>query len=446
MPYSVDINFLNKSRQYSVCNQHATRSSVTTKKSITIDLPSVLNEYEAFHIAKTTLYNFWLECLQYSFALPMRYMFISPSDVITLEFCNRMHCIRVTSVEIGRNGIVKILGVSENLDIYKNDNCSIDVEDQYVDLNLGTHLEILDIPTLPQETGDYSNARVLIAACGMSNNWSGCNISYAEELDDVFQSMIDIRSAATIGATLEILGEASQYITDNQNSVAVSLLHGYLYSITLQELLNNGNLALIGDEIIQFQTAELVSENCYRLSNLLRGRFGTEHKIKNHSIGERFILLDSKVETFNMPHFTIGQSFKIKTSTLGRNANIHDDFTKHINYHAENLKPLSPVLFSKNYLDNGIEIKWIRRTRINGAWRNNVEVPLCETECKYLVNISKGNKLVMERTTKSEVLFIPYIDVGIKDRKELNDSNEHLVQIAQFSGVLGAGEQLSIRI
>ncbi|MHC0449678.1 MAG: glycoside hydrolase/phage tail family protein [Candidatus Lariskella arthropodorum] len=176
LPYSVDINFLNKSRQYSVCNQHATRSSVTTKKSITIDLPSVLNEYEAFHIAKTTLYNFWLECLQYSFALPMRYMFISPSDVITLEFCNRMHCIRVTSVEIGRNGIVKILGVSENLDIYKNDNCSIDVEDQHVDLNLGTHLEILDIPTLPQETGDYSNARVLIAACGMSNNWSGCNI------------------------------------------------------------------------------------------------------------------------------------------------------------------------------------------------------------------------------------------------------------------------------
>ena len=70
------INFLNKSRQYSVCNQHATRSSVTTKKSITIDLPSVLNEYEAFHIAKTTLYNFWLECLQYSFALPMCYIVI----------------------------------------------------------------------------------------------------------------------------------------------------------------------------------------------------------------------------------------------------------------------------------------------------------------------------------------------------------------------------------
>lgn len=39
--------------------------------------------------------------------------------------------------------------------IYKNDNCSVDVEDQHVDLNLGTHLEILDIPALPQETGDY---------------------------------------------------------------------------------------------------------------------------------------------------------------------------------------------------------------------------------------------------------------------------------------------------
>ena len=97
-------------------------------------------------------------------------------------------------------------------------------------------------------------------------------------------------------------------------------------------------------------------------------------------------------------------------------------------------------MFSKNYLDNGIEIRWIRRTRINGAWRNNVEVPLCENECKYLVNISKGSNLIMEYTTKSEVLFIPYIEVGIKDRKELNNSNEYIVQIAQFSGVLGVGE------
>jgi hypothetical protein len=39
-------------------------------------------------------------------------------------------------------------------------------------------------------------------------------------------------------------------------------------------VLNGANACLIGNEVIQFQTATLIGDNQYRLSGLLRGQAG----------------------------------------------------------------------------------------------------------------------------------------------------------------------------
>ena len=54
---------------------------------------------------------------------------------------------------------------------------------------------------------------------------------------------------------------------------------------------NGANAALLGEEIIQFQTAILVGAGLYTLSNLLRGRRATEGATSSHAVGENFVLL-----------------------------------------------------------------------------------------------------------------------------------------------------------
>src|SRR6202000_1820617 len=64
-----------------------------------------------------------------------------------------------------------------------------------------------------------------------------------------------------------------------------------LSSCTQIDLLNGANAALLGNEILQFQTATLTGPGLYTLSNLLRGRRGTETTTGAHAIGESFVVL-----------------------------------------------------------------------------------------------------------------------------------------------------------
>src|SRR3546814_3421662 len=57
-------------------------------------------------------------------------------------------------------------------------------------------------------------------------------------------------------------------------------------------LLDGGaNLALVGDEVHQFGSAEQIDATRWRLSRLWRGRRGTEAAIGTQAAGDRFVLL-----------------------------------------------------------------------------------------------------------------------------------------------------------
>jgi len=60
----------------------------------------------------------------------------------------------------------------------------------------------------------------------------------------------------------------------------VQLAYGTLESLPDSRILNGASGALIGDEVVQFATAELIGASLYRLSRLLRGRLGTDARDK----------------------------------------------------------------------------------------------------------------------------------------------------------------------
>ncbi|MDE5057121.1 hypothetical protein OZD68_06095 [Wolbachia endosymbiont of Drosophila bicornuta] len=74
----------------------------------------------------------------------------------------------------------------------------------------------------------------------------------------------------------------------------------------------NSNLALVGKEVIKFQNAELIDKNKYKLSNLIRGQEDT--KEYDHATGEKFILLDDSIISFEVQ---MGKKFYLKAVTYG---------------------------------------------------------------------------------------------------------------------------------
>ena len=89
-----------------------------------------------------------------------------------------------------------------------------------------------------------------------------------------------------------------------------------------------------------------------------------------------------------MPSSGWGISKKFKPVTIGSTlgATTAQDST----YSAKALKPYSPAHVVGSRAANDLTIVWKRRTRINGDWRDAVDVPLSEESERYEVDITSG--------------------------------------------------------
>ncbi|WP_341758565.1 hypothetical protein [Candidatus Tisiphia endosymbiont of Ditula angustiorana] len=171
------------------------------------------------------------------------------------------------------------------------------------------------------------------------------------------------------------------------------MLYGSLSSVSELALLNGANAALIGDELVQFQNAELIGDHKYKLTKLLRGRQGTEWAINKHQIADKFVLLNSAVMAVNLNHHLIGQKLLYKPVSVG--SSFGETNTIESRFMARNLKPLAPVhTKSEKDKQGNIIISWIRRSRIDSEWRDYVDVPLGEEFEKYQVDIKSGNNVI----------------------------------------------------
>jgi hypothetical protein len=76
------------------------------------------------------------------------------------------------------------------------------------------------------------------------------------------------------------------------DAIDVMLLNAsmWLYSRSQFAILVGANLALIGDELVQFTTATALSAGRFRLGGWLRGRCGGV--VTDHGAGKRFVAID----------------------------------------------------------------------------------------------------------------------------------------------------------
>ncbi len=307
---------------------------------------------------------------------------------------------RVVKTDMERNGLMRIAAVAEDISSY-NFDLSINKhrnKNQIPELIPETLVEILDIPPLPTDTA--TQISIKIAACGNGDNWAGSVIYIANDNDKNFVPLTGISDSATMGIIITDLKHGTSVTFDQSNSVNVILFSGQLYSVTELSLLNGSNLALIGDELFQFQNAELIGDSRYRLSRLLRGRHGTERSIQLHESGTRFILITPALFAYNITSNMIGRKFYYKAVTSGQH--LEEVAEREFVIQANFLKPLAPVhVNGKRDKQNNLTITWIRRARFDNDWLGFIDVPLDEKEEKYAVEIINKEEVVRIIETSS---------------------------------------------
>ena len=106
-------------------------------------------------------------------------------------------------------------------------------------------------------------------------------------------------------------------------------------------------------------------------------------------------------------------------------------------YTGRNLKPFSPVHVKGTRNGSGdLTISWIRRSRVDGEWRDGVGIPLGEESEAYEVDILDGSTVV--RTIEATSPSASYSAADqVADFGSAQSSMD--VKIYQLSAVVGRG-------
>jgi hypothetical protein len=253
--------------------------------------------------------------------------------------------------------------------------------------------------------GAPDRTRVAAAVSADGANWSGAAL-YADRGDGQLWPLGPAsRGRAVVGTTVAALGRASHLLIDRGGTLTVLLAAPdfALGSASLAELANGANLALVGDELIQFAKAEALGPARWRLSGLLRGQGGTETAIAGHRAGEDFALLDAKLSMVDAS--AIGTLAGAAIIALGRGDAAPVTAPVHLAGIA--LRPLSPVHARVTSLPSGdLRLAWTRRARGGWSWRDGVDVPLAEESERYLVTYEEAGTTLRAWTIATNALTL----------------------------------------
>ncbi|CAK8163526.1 putative Host specificity protein [Candidatus Xenohaliotis californiensis] len=433
LPKSIMLNYFSSINNYATITTNAklddASSTIKHTKNLTVLMPVALIDAYANSMAEAILEKIWVERNIYLLKLPLQYCYLSIGDVIEFMAGNDKYVLRIVDIRQGSSlRIQAVQHVKQTLYGWAAEVINVNYKSS---ASIGTPSLIFTVVDLPNVSGIGG---LTMAVCSESKDWSGAIVYVARGKDSSFEQLANIETPTTMGFTVNKLGDPDSVCTiDNINSLLVTLHYGLLESVDIDEFLDGANTALVGDEIIQFQSVELLAEDTYKLTNLLRGRLGTEDCVTKHMVNDRFILLDKNAVFFAMNKKDIGSEFIFKTLAIDQMAanSAHTTSLQDINAHnvlkltyvANALKPYSVVnISSKKNSDKSIDISWVRRCRVNGELRDFVDVALDEDYERYDVDIIKDN--TVKRTMQIDVLHntIKQKTIQMADEKTLDGS------------------------
>lgn len=322
LPREIHIEHIDPTGGYAKNKQTARRRSnlVKAEKSETITSGLVLTPDQAASAVLQKLKVRWNEQVEYEFTTTLKYSYVTTADVVMVEDAKGVwHRIRVEE----RNedtGEIDWTG--------KQDAGSRAYKTQSVGNALApptsttpgvigeTRFEILNIPV---QRGQDDELGLYLAACGQSSGWAGYQLLFSTDEGTSYAEGFQSENASIIGDTLTTLLEEPLGYAYPSSQVVEVLVNFPLSSVTYAQLTQRQNMCVIGDEVLQFQTATLLGmidgKYHYLLSGLVRGRFYTVADTWPQDT--RFVFLDASVIFAPIDRPYLGADLWYKPVSLG---------------------------------------------------------------------------------------------------------------------------------
>lgn len=402
------------------------------------ELPICMTPARGARIAEQLLWEAYTARKTAKFAVGIKYAALRPADVVIVVSPDATYRLRIA--RITESGLQRQVDcVFEDAALYTGAPASAPsagVPAQSVAATGPTRMLLLDIPLL-RDADDGPG--FYLAAGRYLPGWPGATVFASADAGQTWDDVQTFANSAILGAAEDALPAWSGgNVFDEASRVIVRVSPGLqLASITADAVLSGGNAALLGNEIVQFRDAQLVGANLYRLSGLLRGRRGTEWATVSHTAGERFVLLAGVAGLARVVSTAadIGapRSYKAVTSGDSLDSASAIEFTDT----GVGLKPLAPVHINAGRDAAGnIVIQWVRRTRIDGEWRDYADAGLGEASERYEIEIYVGGASVASLSSMQPSISWP---LSAQRAVAGGPVSSMLVRIYQRSAVVGRG-------
>lgn len=304
-----------------------------------------------------------------------------------------------------------------------------------------TTLRLIDLATLPDET--TAGARLLALVAPTTPGWRYAVVS-VEAAGGHVSTVSTARRASVLGLAETVLGDGPCERWDEAARLDVRLddLAGWLESRDRDAVLAGANLALVGSELIAFRAAEALGGGKFRLSGMLRGRFGSEWAAALHVAGESFAVIDlARAIRVGLPALSIGS--EVRGRAVGPLENDAMVVPVTVLHRGEALLPLSPShVRAERLADGTLTVRWTRRSRFGFAWIDGADAPLGEEIERYLVTISPTAGIAFSAETEGERIDLSASEQLARAGGAVTD---FVATVAQSSGIAGWGRPISAR-
>ena len=419
LPAKVNIKYLDYFREYDTGEQYYERTNTNAINLTDLELPIVLTSGEAAGKAQGLCYLYWLERYDVTFSLPPEYNHLQPADVVVLTAPGQTYNLRIKQINYTSDGRLEIMAKYNAPAIYtptetgEEGGQPVDTLEEFGD----TIFQLLDIPLVDDalDTPGFP-----VAMTGNLPGWPGGILSRSDDGGATYTQLQGFSAPGTVmGQATNTIAANAGVLLDKASILNIVLDQGTLASITELQMLNGGNHFAYGAdgrwEIIASQNCILQPDGSYNLSDMLRGRFGTEQYTGTHAVGDKIVLLVSADMAFVPANPSmIGLERDYKGIVTGQT--LADVQAQNFIYRAINLKCLNPVHIraSINPVTGDVTISWVRRGRINNQWQDLIDVPIGETGESYDVDIFSDNTFsALKRTLTSNAQSVVYSSANL---------------------------------
>lgn len=407
LPRVVTVSYLNKARDYETATQQARRiaDAINAKSTLPVEVPIVLTDTEGAQIADKTLNTAWRERQQIEFQVGPEYVIYSPGDVISVikeqtDGTTATFKMRITQMDVGAGFVIQMRGVAQEAAAF---DPAVVAQDTSIPAKDGIKNAVDSKPLVWNGPVIYPGAHNdggFYLGAGLKwytpdPAWIGAALYRATDPEDAL-NQLGVAGGESYRFSTQIVPPKWDpsdpwMVRDQVNTLRVRLLtpnwtpESISYATMMGDPLRN--LVLLGNELIQFQTATQQADLVWDLTNFLRGRLGTEWAMWDRETGEEGWFIDPDILLRQDTVEDINETRYYAAVTIGDPVDLTPATTEFTNL-SYALKPWAPADIEGAWSAGDVTITWQRRTRYGGKWKDGTgTVPLNESSEEYEIDV-----------------------------------------------------------